>query len=178
MSRSYSASGIDGSFEDVVAVVVAVDFVAQLRGALRSAGSAIAQASPAARAWTGASSDWRRRAMRCDGQLFAVLVGDRAIEPLGQRARRAHQFVEGFALGQRTRQHREQVEAREALRIHDGWIEGAGLRQRRGADDHAAAAVRQVIDVERSMPETGARECLAQRAPGEARFARAAPRAA
>src|SRR6185369_429808 len=51
--------------EHVVAIVVAVDLIAQLRGALRGAGPRHDQDSPAARAWTGASSDCRRRATRC-----------------------------------------------------------------------------------------------------------------
>ena len=45
----------------------------------------------------------------------------------------------------------------EALRIHDRRIEGAGLRQRRGTHDRTRPlGIRQVIDVERAVPETGA----------------------
>src|SRR4051794_16260914 len=60
--------GNRGLVEHVVAVIVCVDLVAQLvrafGSARRTAGLGHAQASPAARACGGASSDWRRREMR------------------------------------------------------------------------------------------------------------------
>ena len=80
--------------ENVVAVVVAVDFVAQLRDALRSRRfrhrSGLARGPRLRRRFERLAQPrdalWR--------QLLAVLVGDRSFEPFGERARGTHQLIE------------------------------------------------------------------------------------
>ena len=74
-------------------------------------------------------------------ELLAMLVGDQPAQSLGQLARGMHELFEYFALRSRSRQHGKQVQAREALRIHDRGIECAGLRQRGGREQHAALLI-------------------------------------